>query len=113
MKKKRESSVFVKPGMSAKEIVKAVHSLKGVCLTSTGMRDAGQSDFKNRHRIYDLKTLAPYYNKMGLFSAECHGGARWHVGVMNRRECPFEEIRILRELMPDVLLQILVRETNL
>lgn len=113
MKKKRESSVFVKPGMSAKEIVKAVHSLKGVCLTSTGMRDAGQSDFKNRHRIYDLKTLAPYYNKMGLFSAECHGGARWHVGVMNRRECPFEEIRILRELMPDVLLQTLVRETNL
>ncbi len=105
--------IFVKPGMSPKEIVGVVRFLKGVCLTSVGMRDAGQSDFKNRHRIYDLKTLAPYYNRMGLFSAECHGGARWHVGVMNRRESPFEELNILRELMPNVLLQTLIRETNL
>ena len=67
----------VNPGMSPGEIVNAVRSLQGVCLTSVGMRDAGQSDFKNRHRIYDLKTLAPYYENMGLFSAECHGGARW------------------------------------
>ncbi len=105
--------VFVRPGMSAREIVSAVRSLKGVCLTSVGMRDAGQSDFKNRHRIYDLKTLAPYYNAMGLFSAETHGGARWHVGIMNRRESPFEEGAILRELMPNVLQQTLIRETNL
>lgn len=105
--------IFVKPGMSPKETVKAVRDLPGVCFTSTGMRDAGQSDFKNRHRIYDLKTLAPYYNRMGLFSAECHGGARWHVGVMNRRESPFEEIDMLRKLMPNVLLQTLIRETNL
>lgn len=107
------SPVFVRPGMTPKEIVNAVKSLKGVCFTSVGMRDAGQSDFKNRHRIYDLKTLAPYYNNMGLFSAETHGGARWHVGIMNRREDPFEECRILRELMPNVLLQTLIRETNL
>ena len=77
------------------------------------MRDAGQSDYKNRLRIYDLKTLAPYYNEMGLFAAECHGGARWHVGIMNRRESPFEEIALLRELMPNVLLQTLIRETNM
>ena len=106
-------SVFVKPGMSAREIVSAVRGRKGVCLTSVGMRDAGQSDFKNRHRIYDLKTLAPYYNAMGLFSAETHGGARWHVGVMNRRESPFEEGALLCELMPNVLQQTLIRETNL
>lgn len=105
--------IFVKPGTRPKEIVQAVRTLKGVCFTSVGMRDAGQSDYKNRHRIYDLATLAPYYNKMGLFSAECHGGARWHVGVMNRRESPFEETNILRELMPNVLLQTLIRETNL
>ena len=105
--------IFVKPGMTPKEILKAVRSLKGVCFTSVGMRDAGQSDYKNRHRIYDLKTLAPFYDRMGLFSSECHGGARWHVGVMNRRESPFEEINILREQMPNVLLQTLIRETNL
>ena len=104
---------FVKPGMSAREIVSKVRSLPGVCLTSTGMRDAGQSDFKNRLRLYDLATLAPYYNRMGLFSAECHGGAKWHVGVMNRKESPFEEIARFREIMPNVLLQTLIRETNL
>src|SRR5512137_1789728 len=107
------NNVFVKPGMTPKEIVKALRGLKGACLTSVGMRDAGQSDFKNRHRIYDLQTLAPHYEHMGLFSAECHGGARWHVGIMNRRESPFEELSILRRAMPSVLLQTLVRETNL
>ncbi len=105
--------VFVKPGMSPAEIVKAVRELPGVAFVSVGMRDAGQSDYKNRLRIYDLKTLAPYYNEMGLFAAECHGGARWHVGIMNRRESPFEELAILRELMPNVLLQTLIRETNM
>ena len=84
--------VYARPGMSPGDIVHAVRSLKGVGITSTGMRDAGQSDFKNRHRLFDLTTLAPFYNRMGLFSAECHGGAKWHVGVMNRRESPFEEI---------------------
>ncbi|GAB4257390.1 MAG: hypothetical protein Kow0092_04230 [Deferrisomatales bacterium] len=105
--------VFVRPGMTPREIVSRVRSLEGVAFTSTGMRDAGQSDYKNRHRMRDLATLAPYYNRMGLFSAECHGGARWHVGIMNRRESPFEEIRTLRACMPNVLLQTLVRETNL
>lgn len=112
-KENKKNYIFVKPGMSPVDIVRAVRSLKGVCFTSVGMRDAGQSDYKNRHRIYDLATLATYYNRMGLFSAECHGGARWHVGVMNRRESPFEELNILRETMPNVLLQTLIRETNL
>jgi pyruvate carboxylase len=111
--KNKKDYIFVRPGMTPSAIVKALRNLKGVCFTSVGMRDAGQSDFKNRHRIYDLKTLAPYYNRMGMFSSECHGGARWHVGVMNRRESPFEEIEILRELMPNVLLQTLIRETNM
>jgi len=109
----REGKAYVRPGMPAGDIVREVRALEGVGLTSTGMRDAGQSDYKNRHRLFDLTTLAPFYNRMGLFSAECHGGAKWHVGVMNRRESPFEEIARFRELMPQVLLQTLIRETNL
>ncbi len=109
----REGKAYVRQGMPAGDIVREVRSLEGVGLTSTGMRDAGQSDYKNRHRLFDLTTLAPFYNRMGLFSAECHGGAKWHVGVMNRRESPFEEIARFRELMPQVLLQTLIRETNL
>ena len=108
-----KDAIFVRPGMSAGEIVSRVRNLPGVCFTSTGMRDAGQSEYKNLLRFYDLITLAPFYNRMGLFSAECHGGARWHVGIMNRRENPFDEIRHLRQQMPNVLLQTLIRETNL
>lgn len=106
-------NIIFRPEMSSREIINKARSLPGIALTSTSMRDTGQSDFKNRIRIIDLASLAPYYDKMGLFSAECHGGARWHVGIMNRREDPFEEIGILRERMPNVLLQTLVRETNL
>lgn len=109
----KKNLVFAKPGMTPKKIVKNIRTLKGVAFTSTGMRDAGQSDFKNRIRSYDLMSLAPFYNEMGLFSAECHGGARWHVGVMNRKESPFEEIEHLRAMMPNVLTQTLIRETNL
>ncbi len=104
---------WIKPGMTPAEIVRFLRELEGVALTCTGMRDAGQSDFKNRHRIHDLSTLCPYYEDMLLFSSECHGGARWHVGIMNRKESPFEEIEILREKMPSVMLQTLIRETNL
>ncbi len=110
--KKFEKKMF-RPGMKPAEIVNKLRDLDGVAITCTGMRDAGQSDYKNRHRIYDLKLLAPYYEEMNLFSSECHGGARWHVGVMNRKEDPFEEIEILRERMPSVMLQTLIRETNL
>jgi pyruvate carboxylase len=113
MEEQEKSNIYARPGMTPSEIVEQVRALEGVGLTSTGMRDAGQSDYKNRLRLIDLASQAPFYNDMGLFSAECHGGARWHVGIMNRREDPFEEIARFRELMPDVLLQTLVRETNL
>jgi len=66
--------VFVRPGMSPAEIVKAVRELPGVAFVSVEIRDDGQSDYKNRLRIYDLKTLAPYYNETGLFAPECHDG---------------------------------------
>jgi len=106
-------NIIFRPGMSPSEIVSKARSLPGIAITSTGMRDAGQSDFKNRLRIHDIQTLAHHYDRMDLFSAEVHGGARWHVGVMNRRESPFEETTILREKMPNVLLQTLIRETSL
>jgi pyruvate carboxylase len=106
-------TIFLTPHMTPEEIVRTVREYPGIFLTSTAMRDAGQSDYKNRLRLFDLATLAPIYNRMGLFSAECHGGARWHVGLMNRKENPFEEIRLFRKLMPGVLLQTLIRENNL
>ncbi len=105
--------IRISPGTEPARIVKLLRETDRIFFTSTSLRDAGQSDYKNRHRLIDLKTLCPLYNEMGLFSAECHGGARWHVGIMNRRESPFEELRTYRRTMPNVLLQTLIRETNL
>jgi len=51
--------------MSPREIVAAVRALPGVAITSVGMRDAGQSDFKNRLRLKDLLTLAPQLRAHG------------------------------------------------
>ena len=36
------TEVFARPGMSPKEIIKAVRDRKGGCLTLVGMRDDGQ-----------------------------------------------------------------------
>ena len=64
VRKDMKQSRTIKPGMTPREIVNTLRAEQGVFLTSTGMRDAGQSDFKNRHRMYDLATLAPFYNDM-------------------------------------------------
>lgn len=73
--------ILLTPQMTPEEIVRRVREYPGVFLTSTGMRDAGQSDYKNRLRLHDLATLAPFYNRLGLFSAECHGGGPLACGV--------------------------------
>ncbi len=99
-------------GKGAKEIVKALRESRRIYLTSTGPRDTGQSDYKNRITLYDLKKLAPIYNRTGYFSVELHGGARFHQDLMNNMVSPFDEVREWMRLMPDVLTQTLIRATN-
>jgi pyruvate carboxylase len=84
-----------------------------IYFTSTGPRDTGQSDYKNRHTLYDLIQLAPLYNKSGYFSIENHGGARFHQNLLQNKINPFEEAALWKEKMPDVMTQTLVRSTNL
>ena len=84
-----------------------------IYFTNTGPRDTGQSDYKNRHTLYDLIQLAPYYNKSEYFSIENHGGARFHQNLLQNKIDPFDEASLWKERMPDVLTQTLVRSTNL
>lgn len=84
-----------------------------IYFTGTGPRDTGQSDYKNRHTLYDLIQLAPLYNKSGYFSIENHGGARFHQNLLQNKINPFEEAALWKEKMPDVMTQTLVRSTNL
>jgi pyruvate carboxylase len=103
----------VHPQMSPKENSALLRRDGRIHFTNTGPRDTGQSDYKNRHTLYDLIQLAPLYNKTGYFSIENHGGARFHQNLLQNKIDPFEEAALWKEKMPDVMTQTLVRSTNL
>jgi pyruvate carboxylase len=103
----------VHPSLSPKDNVAILRRDSRIHFTNTGPRDTGQSDFKNRHTLYDLIKLAPLYNRSGYFSVENHGGARFHQDLLQNKIDPFEEAALWKERMPDVMTQTLVRSTNL
>ncbi len=83
-------------------------------LTDTTMRDAHQSLMATRVRTKDLMKIAEAtnYNMKELFSVEMWGGATFDVAYRFLHEDPWERLRILREKMPHLLLQMLVRGNN-
>lgn len=85
---------------------------KKIYLTTTGPRDTGQSDYKNRHTFSDLIRLAPLYEQAGYFSVEMHGGARFHQNMLSNMINPFEEAASWKERLDGTLTQTLVRSTN-
>jgi pyruvate carboxylase len=87
---------------------------QAVLLTDTTMRDAHQSLLATRMRSYDLEMIAPYYASLvpNLFSVECWGGATFDVSMRFLKESPWERLTTLRERMPNLLLQMLLRSAN-
>jgi pyruvate carboxylase len=85
-----------------------------VLLTDTTMRDAHQSLFATRMRSIDMLRIAPHYARAasGLFSLECWGGATFDVAMRFLREDPWQRLKRLREAVPNVLLQMLLRGSN-
>ncbi|MHB1540272.1 MAG: pyruvate carboxylase [Steroidobacteraceae bacterium] len=85
-----------------------------VLLTDTTMRDAHQSLLATRMRTIDMAAIAPYYACLvpDLFSVECWGGATFDVAMRFLREDPWERLATLRERMPNLLLQMLLRASN-
>ena len=85
-----------------------------VLLTDTAMRDAHQSLLATRVRTLDLAAIAPYYASLlpQLFSVECWGGAMFDVALRFLREDPWERLALLRERLPNLLLQMLLRSAN-
>lgn len=83
-------------------------------LTDTTMRDAHQSLMATRMRTVDLVKIAEAqnYNMRELFSVEMWGGATFDVAYRFLHEDPWERLRILREKMPNMLLQMLIRGNN-
>ena len=89
-------------------------SERRVLLTDTAMRDAHQSLLATRLRTIDLAAIAPYYASLTpqLFSLECWGGATFDVALRFLREDPWERLAQLRERVPNILLQMLLRSAN-
>ncbi|MCA3630045.1 MAG: pyruvate carboxylase [Methylobacterium sp.] len=85
-----------------------------VLLTDTTMRDAHQSLLATRMRTHDLAAIAPAYARglPQLFSLECWGGATFDVSMRFLQEDPWERLRLIREQVPNILLQMLLRGAN-
>lgn len=87
---------------------------KRLLITDTTFRDAHQSLLATRFRTHDLARIAPVYAESlpELLSVECWGGATFDVAMRFLNEDPWTRLKIMRERMPDTLLQMLLRASN-
>uniref|UniRef100_A0A2K5DY51 Pyruvate carboxylase n=1 Tax=Aotus nancymaae TaxID=37293 RepID=A0A2K5DY51_AOTNA len=93
---------------------RAVRNHPGLLLMDTTFRDAHQSLLATRVRTHDLKKIAPYvaHNFSKLFSMENWGGATFDVAMRFLYECPWRRLQELRELIPNIPFQMLLRGAN-
>ncbi|SFP97002.1 pyruvate carboxylase [Hymenobacter arizonensis] len=82
--------------------------------TDTTLRDAHQSLLATRMRTWDmLKVAGPYAQQHPqTFSLEVWGGATFDVALRFLHEDPWERLAKLREAVPNILLQMLIRGAN-
>ena len=85
-----------------------------LAVTETTFRDAHQSLLATRLRSTGLLEIAPYIARMTpqLLSMECWGGATYDVALRFLKEDPWERLAALREAMPNICLQMLLRGRN-
>ena len=83
-------------------------------VTDTTMRDAHQSLLAARMRSYDQLKIAESIAQRGhnLYSVECWGGATFDTTMRFLHENPFKRLQRLRELIPNVCFQMLLRGAN-
>ena len=100
--------------MGASKFSSWVREQKPLMITDTTLRDAHQSLFAARMRSYDMLTVAEFISRRlsGLFSLEMWGGATFDTCMRFLGECPFERLRMLREKIPNILFQMLLRGSN-
>ncbi len=85
-----------------------------ILITDTTMRDAHQSLLATRVRTFDLLRIAEPTSHLGagLFSLEMWGGATFDVAMRFLKECPWQRLHKLREAVPNILFQMLLRGSN-
>lgn len=97
-----------------KAFAAAVRAHKGLLLTDTTWRDAHQSLLATRMRTKDILAVAPATAALlpQLYSLECWGGATFDVSMRFLHECPWDRLQRMRELVPNVPFQMLLRGAN-
>jgi pyruvate carboxylase len=106
----KQKLVGLGPGGFAEWLRKSPH----VGVTDTTFRDAHQSLLATRVRTKDLLAVAPVVANTlpELLSLECWGGATYDVALRFLAEDPWERLAALREAVPNICLQMLLRGRN-
>ncbi|KAJ3208143.1 pyruvate carboxylase [Dinochytrium kinnereticum] len=93
---------------------KAVRGHPTVLITDTTWRDAHQSLLATRVRTIDMSRIAATTSHVlrNAFSLECWGGATFDVSLRFLHECPWDRLKTLRALCPNIPFQMLLRGAN-
>ncbi|KAG9312900.1 pyruvate carboxylase [Chiua virens] len=105
-------NIIVEHGPEA--FAKAVREYPGTLIMDTTWRDAHQSLLATRLRTVDMVNIAKEtsYALANAFSLEMWGGATFDVAMRFLYEDPWERLRTLRKLVPNIPFQALVRGAN-
>lgn len=93
---------------------RAVRRHPRVLITDTTWRDAHQSLLATRVRMCDLLNVADATadRLAAAYSLEMWGGATFDVAMRFLHECPWKRLALLREKVPNVPFQMLLRGAN-
>ncbi|KIY52892.1 pyruvate carboxylase [Fistulina hepatica ATCC 64428] len=105
-------NIIVEEGPEA--FAKAVRAYPGTLIMDTTWRDAHQSLLATRLRTIDMISVAKEtsWALANAYSLECWGGATFDVAMRFLYEDPWERLRTLRKLVPNIPFQALVRGAN-
>ena len=95
-------------------VVEWIRGQEKLLMTDTSMRDAQQSLMATRVRTVDMEKIAPAVALYGrdLFSLEMWGGATFDTAFRFLNESPWERLETLREKIPNIMFQMLLRGAN-
>ena len=100
----------------ATAMMRALRDHPRLLFTDTTWRDAHQSLLATRMRTIDIVKAAEAtnlaYGSNDVFSLEMWGGATFDVSMRFLHECPWRRLEDLREKVPDICFQMLLRGAN-
>ncbi len=100
--------------MGAQAFAGWVRDQKRLLITDTTFRDAHQSLLATRMRTFDLLQISDAYSHYcaDMFSLEMWGGATFDTSMRFLKECPWQRLVQMRERIPNILFQMLLRSSN-